>query len=356
MFTLHPSKRFSVAAFTLTVLLLSAEVRAQSQDPLPYSSLKDYIIDLKATIPDRGSNAFVQPAAEEIDAFLLTMQLLLTGDAQGAQAGLDAVNYDLRSLNDDSGKSYWVAQERSSGFRGLGTYIVDSNYTRNVVVEVPHPLWDRNTPEEGVDILQGLGARGLFIAGTHRCANPDTPSGCSGTTTSCLTGSIAVRISDAPHFTGNFMYAAHGATLQLAPPPISLNLHGNESEPVDVTLSDGTRIPAADSTPVTQLRNALKARAVDVGSCNWPDDGLTAQNLCGTTNAQGRLSNGSPEPCRTGATSGSGLFLHIEQHLNIRNNPMELIDALRDVLPLQQAQGGLPSVFKVTSACEVPFP
>jgi hypothetical protein len=102
--------------------------------------------------------------------------------------------------------------------------------------------------------------------------------------------------------------------LQLDPQPISLNLHGNSSEPVDVTLSDGTRVAGADTDLVQQLRGALKARSVKVGSCNWPLDGLTAQNLCGTTNAQGRLSNGSPEACRMNAASASGLFLHIEQH------------------------------------------
>jgi len=67
--------------------------------------------------------------------------------------------------------------------------------------------------------FQGLAARALFIAGTHRCANPDTESGCSGTTTACGGGSIPVRISDAPHFTGNFMYAGHSAALQFGPQP-----------------------------------------------------------------------------------------------------------------------------------------
>lgn len=128
------------------------------------------------------------------------------------------------------------------------------------------------------------------------------------------------------------MYAAHAAGLQLDPQPISLNLHGNSSEPVEVTLSDGTRIPGSETALVHRLRNALLARSVSVGSCNWPDDGLTAQNLCGTTNVQGRLSNGSPKACRTGATAASGLFLHIEQHLNIRNDPAPLIDALIEVL------------------------
>jgi hypothetical protein len=42
------------------------------------------------------------------------MQQLLLGDVASAINGLDALNYDLNSLNDDSGKSYLVAQERSA--------------------------------------------------------------------------------------------------------------------------------------------------------------------------------------------------------------------------------------------------
>src|SRR5436190_17546117 len=123
------------------------------------------------------------------------MEQFLLSDVSSSINGLDAVNYDLNSLNDNSGKSYLVAQERSTGFRGLGTYVVALNYARNVIVEVPHPIFDKNTEEEGSYIFQGLAARALFIAGTHRCASPDTKSGCSGTTTACGGGSIPVRIS-----------------------------------------------------------------------------------------------------------------------------------------------------------------
>jgi hypothetical protein len=304
------------------------------EDGLPYTSLDSYVRDLKATIPEAGSNAFVEPDPAEIDQFGNAMQALLTGDVETARQYLDGVYYDLFVLNDDSGSTYLVAQERSTPFRGQGTYVVDLQYARNVIVEVPHPLWDINTPEEGVAIFQALGARSLFIAGTHRCANPMTESGCSGTTTSCGQPSIPVRISDAPHFTRNFMFAAHGATLQ-APAALSLNLHGNASEPYAIQLSDGTRRFADDTPLVNQLRNALQARiGADAGSCNWQADGLDASNLCGTTNAQGRLSNNSLDPCTRNASNPSGLFLHIEQHRYIRDNPGVLIDALQEVLPL----------------------
>jgi hypothetical protein len=323
--------------FMLVGLVPAAAFVAEGQDVLPYSSLDAYVRDVKANIiaiANRGSNAFVAPSADEVAQFGQAMQSLMTGDIKTALNSLNTLNYDLYILNDDSGRSYLVAQERSDGFHGQGTYVVDSNYVRNVAIEVPHPLWDTDTPEEGVAIFQALGARALLIAGTHRCANPGTASGCSGTTTACGGPSIPVRISDAPHFTGNFMYAAHDASLQLAPAPVSLNLHGNALEPYAIQISDGTR-RFADETPlVNQLRNALNARVAGIaGSCNWQDDGLTAQNLCGTTNAQGRLSNGSSQPCTLSSTNPSGLFLHIEQHLNIRRAPGVLIDALQEVIP-----------------------
>jgi hypothetical protein len=106
---------------------------AIAQDPLPHTSLKAYIVDLKASIQQKAgvrSNAFIAPPADQLDGFRLTMQQLLLGDVASAINGLDALNYDLNSLNDDSGKSYLVAQERSTGFRGLGTYVVDLNYAR----------------------------------------------------------------------------------------------------------------------------------------------------------------------------------------------------------------------------------
>jgi hypothetical protein len=328
---LHSSSR-DVPPATLRPLSRAA-LTGSRENGLTYTSLDSYVRDLKATIPNAGSNAFVEPDPGELDQFTNAMQVLLTGDVETARQLLDGVYYDLFVLNDESGPTYLVAQERSTPFRGQGTYIVDLQYARNVIVEVPHPLWDINTPEEGVAIFQALGARGLFIAGTHRCANPMTESGCSGTTIACGRPEIPVRISDAPHFTRNFMYAAHGATLQ-SPAALSLNLHGNEGEPYAVQLSDGTRRFADDTPLVNQLRNTLVARAVDAGSCNWEADGLTSSNLCGTTNAQGRLSNNSIDPCTRSASSPSGLFLHIEQHRYIRDNPADLIDALQQVLPL----------------------
>ena len=101
---------------------------AGTQGVLPFSSLDAYVRDVKATIEriaNRGSNAFIAPSSDEVAQFEAAIGALLTGSLEEARAILNPLNYDLYTLNDDSGHSYLVAQERSKGFRGQGTYIVD---------------------------------------------------------------------------------------------------------------------------------------------------------------------------------------------------------------------------------------
>src|SRR5262249_3150677 len=57
-------------------LLLTSQGMAIAQDPLPHTSLKAYIVDLKASIQQHAglqSNAFIAPPADQLDGFRLTM-------------------------------------------------------------------------------------------------------------------------------------------------------------------------------------------------------------------------------------------------------------------------------------------
>lgn len=314
---------------TVVAAVLTSSSEAFAQGTLPYSSLASYIVDLKARIPGSGTEAFIPPSQADLNAVVPCMQKLLTGDAAGATPCFGALNYDVNYLIDGVyNKTYLVAEERQVGFKGLGTYIADAGaWVRNIIVASPHPLYDINTENEGQKIFQELGARGFFIAGTHRCSDA-AASSCSGTTTACTGNSDAYRISDAPHYTQNFMHSAHVAAFNLSPRPRAFNVHGNASESKDVVLSNGTRIAEASTVDVNRLRNNLTSRGVSVGSCNWSSD--TGLNLCGTDNTDGRLFNNSPNACGTAATAASELFLHLEQRLNIRNNPSGLIAALKD--------------------------
>ena len=107
--------------FVLGGLLLTSQGMAIAQDPLPYTSLKAYIVDLKASIQQHArvpSNAFIAPPADQLDGFRLTMQQLLLGDVASAINGLDAWNYDLNSLNEIPEKLTWSLKSDPPGFAG----------------------------------------------------------------------------------------------------------------------------------------------------------------------------------------------------------------------------------------------
>ena len=322
----------------LTILLLTLTGTLCAQPQLPYDDLAKYLADVKAGIFKRGSEAFRQPSERDQTRFTECMRLIFAEDVAQARSCFGAVNYNLSVLRDaGTRKDYYVAAERKSNAGGLGTYILDPHYSRNVILEVPHPLFDAGTPEEALLLFQKGGARAIFISGTHRCANLGEASTCGGRTTACSAPggprrNEPFRVSDAAHFDQNFFTAAHRATLTLTPQPIALSVHGNTDEPVEAELSDGTGNPAARNALVIRFRNALVAHGVKAGSCNWAADDPSRFALCGETNVQGKLSNGA-QACTQSPRSAAGTFLHIEQRRELRDNPEPVLEAFRQVFP-----------------------
>lgn len=302
-----------------------------AQDKLAYKHLPAYLADVKAALPLKGSNGFHEPSAAERTRFTECMGFVFAGEVERAQTCLRSVHYDLGLLEDTPFHAeYLVVSEHPGNSKGLGTYIVNNEYWRNVVLEVPHPLFDAGTLEESIEVFQKTGLRALFVAGTHRCANLGE-AGCSGTTDACGKPAMPYRASDAAHFDRNFFTAAHQAVLRLASQPVAISVHGNGEEPVDAELSDGTRVPAPPDALILRLRNALKAQGVRTGSCNSPADFPGNFTLCGESNVQGRLTNGSKSCCKENAHKPAGMFVHIEQRRAMRENPMFLITAVRKV-------------------------
>jgi hypothetical protein len=302
---------------------------------LPFKSLSSFVANIKAKLPRKNTEGFIKPSPKDRRIFHNTVLAVLQKDLNKAQTLAASVNYNLSQLNDIGVKRiYVVLVEKTTSFRGLGTYIFDLDFQRNLVLEVPHPLFDINTPEESTAIFQATNARAMFISGTHRCANAES-SPCSGTTTACGAVSEPFKVSDAGHYTENFFQEAHRATLGLTVKPATISFHGNENSSLpDIILSNGTVNKARSNSLVNRLRCELKNLGVNAGSCNFSADGNLF--LCGTTNVQGRLSNGSPNPCNVSPQTASGLFIHIEQHLKIRNDPTQLINALKIVIPVKK--------------------
>jgi hypothetical protein len=284
-------------------------------------------------IPPAGSEAFVAVAGADRTAFTQLVKRALSGQLVVA-ADLSRLRYKthLHVAVDAAGRpdlAVWT--EETSGFRGQGTYVFAASPTRNVVLEVPHPITDGGTLEEGVFLMQRLGARALFIAGTERCADRElSPCGRHEPTRAC---DDLIRMSDAAHFTDDLFQAAHAAAAALESAPITVSLHTHVEvlgEPL-IMISDGTRRPAAQASLTGRMRAALWEHGLQTASCNWPADGTL--RLCGDGNVQGRLSNGAVDACLDEPVASLEHFLYIEQVLSLADVPDTLLGALEAVMP-----------------------
>ena len=294
-------------------------------------------------VPGSGSQGFVAPEGAEIDTLRDALGQLISGNLDACAVLTDSLDYDVVEYTDTvGGKTYYILLEQTSDgdpLRGLGTYVFDPNWCRNLNLQAPHPRYDLNTRAESIDMFLQLDAAFLQFAGTHRCANSAcTP--CSGSTSVCggCDGSKYFE-SDAAHFVENFFQAASTEIAEDMPPLVSVSIHGFSpcSPTTDtsfVVVSNGTSSAVANSltTIIAEEYNELLAEFYSgelAGSCNavsgepkvvWSCSGVPP---CGTTNVQGRAINGSPEPCGTGVAVAPlpEQFIHLEQQRRLRDPP-----------------------------------
>lgn len=293
--------------------------------------LRARVQDARLTaMPGPASEGFVDAASHELDRWREAVAALLEGDTTTVTELVDGplFSYALIHLTDtETGDTYYILQEVPSVQMGWGTVVVNPDPDRNVAVEVPHPMFEVGTDVEGADLFRRAGARALIIAGTHRCANR-APSPCDGESGVCGTGYY--HVSDMAHMVEVPFQAAHELTVDRFPGAVSLSLHGHGRDRCEtVFLSSGV----ADSTPETvrDLRRALTRRGISAAvpeSSDCP--------LIGSTNVQGRYSNGSDQPCTRPAPSASGTFIHIEQGRSFRESEetySTLIAAVEEIFP-----------------------
>ena len=206
----------------LAPALLAATLAAtpsSAADVLPYPSLAAWLADVKGRIPGEGSEAFVAPDAAELAEFTTCFGRLLDARADAATACLDRHGYDAGWVFDQGyGRWYLVAEERTVGARGLGSFAVAPRWARNLMLAAPHPRFDAITPEVAAAVMQELDGRALVVAGTHRCANA-APSPCDGTTSVCMG---QYRVSDAAHDEASFVQAAHAAVPAATAAPLEI--------------------------------------------------------------------------------------------------------------------------------------
>jgi hypothetical protein len=120
---------------------------------------------------------------------------------------------------------------------------------------------------------------------------------------------------------------SHAVFTERFPEMVSISLHGNGNEDCEtVFLSDGT--DGSGTSTLQALQRALSEQGVQAGV-----PGQSRCPLVGSTNVQGRLTNGSSRPCTEAATSATGTFIHVEQRRAFRADSSaygRLINALNE--------------------------
>lgn len=299
----------------------------------------------RSRMPGARSEGFTKPSPAEQDEWRSVVTILASGDydAAGARLAASSLPYQLVRFTDTGfeGRMVWALEENVPIQKGWGDLYLNPAPRKDLGVEAPHPLFDTDTELEATNIFRGSAARFLLIAGTHRCANSELSS-CSGSTTACGDGRF--HVSDAGHYAASMFQIAHEVFVGSFPAILVVNLHGNaDSSCEDIFLSSGV---AADAQPILgQLRDRVLAQGgLTVGIAG---DGASACPLPGTTNVQGRFSNGSPDACAAYATAAGGRFIHIEQKIAVRTNPAlysRITSALTAIAPaVAQNLGHLPA-------------
>jgi hypothetical protein len=306
--------------------------------------LTDHIDNIIATMPSSPNGGdYLQPNAASRALWREIIDHILAGEYADAHTKALTRNYQVVLYTDtehpDSIVHVVLERTPESTSRYWGTFVFNTSPRRlNLVIQSPHPRYDLNTGYQGIRIYQHTEARAFFVAGTHRC-NGLSYSPCDGTTTACSGSSEPYRYSDQAHVVLATFQITAEAMFDANPDLLVVQPHGfgKQSGDPDLIISNGTRYSPSGTDYAVAIRDAIQAI----------DPSLTAKvghidldwtRLLGTTNVQGRLVNGSADPCETPASSANGQFVHVEQaRIGLRDteqNWMKLAQAVADAVPV----------------------
>ena len=270
-------------------------------------SFRNQISILEKNMPRAKSEGYLPPTAEEQADFSKLVSLLNTGDVARA--------LDLATRNDytldyyvDRGDNYAVSyllREQRPIQKGWGLYALRLDSTSNIIIEAPHPLYDKRTPTVALDIYRALDARALLIAGAHRNANHD-------------------KSADVAHAPESIFQSVHLGLAQelqsVAGDVVILQIHGfhssNHEGYPQVVFGLGEKPLAKEVAIAQKIKDALSEQGIRSGLCLGV--GSELEDLCAKTNVQGSVTK-------------EAIFIHIELDENIRSHDNPLINALMQV-------------------------
>jgi hypothetical protein len=270
-------------------------------------SFRNQISILEKNMPRAKSEGYLPPTNQEQADFAEIISMLGTGDLAHA--------VDLASSNDytlnyyvDRGDNYAVSyllREQRPIQKGWGLYAFRLDSTSNIIIEAPHPLYDKRTPTVAMDIYRALDARALLIAGAHRNANRDK----------------SADVAHAPESIFQSVHIALSREIQTTSGEVViLQIHGfhssNHEGYPQVVFGLGEKPLPKEIAIAQKIKDALSEQGISSGLCLGV--GSELEDLCAKTNVQG-------------SAMTEARFIHIELDENIRRNDDALINALMQV-------------------------
>jgi hypothetical protein len=268
-----------------------------------------------SVMPSDSGNHYTEPTPLQLNTWETTLNNLLVGNYSIASDSANSIGYNLVNFTDTFALphvTYYILETVDSNY--WGTYVYNPNYCRPLVIQSPHAKKDANTGHQGVHVFRKTEALFYQVSGTHRC-NSSIYSSCTGTTKSCSNTSTSepYPISDLAHNTLSIFQKTTEVLFNSFANTYFIQLHGFTKQSTDpyVILSNGTQ-----QTPVLDYLSDFKNNLFNEDSVltfKIAHIDLSWTRLRGFWNTQGRLINGSSNPCDSSATLTSGRFFHIEQ-------------------------------------------
>ncbi|MEV6606248.1 hypothetical protein [Kutzneria sp. NPDC051319] len=249
----------------------------------------------------RSDASYRPPTVREGESALAGLIPLLTGgkDTQSEVKTLTPLGFALTTGKDSAtGRQFVMAATEPGDERGWGMYIADYGAQARQVIEVPHPNFDLDTEQVGVQLYRALPGSAVLIAGAHRRA--------------------ANGLADVAHNANSLFNLVATALARKGLPQIQLHGFDSSSLPgTGVVVSGG-------STPHTRLHERIADRIEADGTVVCRAWQASCGHLEGTTNVQGQA-----------ADSMGTVFAHIESDGSVREDPQQrdqLVKALAEAI------------------------
>lgn len=323
----------------LLALTFASNTYATSLDLNNYNTLNEIVVAIKNNMPDENSEQYTVPSQQVRNDLNQVVTNILNGqDPQTINLPASLQNHYTLTEFVDNGQTYVVLAETVDGDnngvadKGWATVMINTAFNaQNFSIDIPHPLNDTGTPEQGIAIFKGTNARTFVMSGAHRNAN--------NVLAPCF-NDPNYKIADAAHNEAHTFHAIVEAIDQYYDSQFqthtAFQFHGmgeDSSNGLDVYMTHGTKRVALVNSVIDQIKTALN-NSQPTWDVAIPGD-PTEADLNGISNLQGRLLNNvHPNAiCEVRAYSYTGQFVHIEQISDARQASAygEWVQALNNI-------------------------